>query len=215
MDDYEFTRQHRTFNVHGYALNPSMNGGDAIVGSAEAAAANQFQMDDTVRPTKAQRKAEKRKRQGKGDASIVDGTGSYKGPWAEYEGDKVPEDEEENEEDDEEWRAEKRRREEAKAAAQEKNKIAREEKSIFHGKELTDYAGRTYMHIPTDVDVKLNPAEGAPPPTSFIPERCIHTWTGHNKGISAIRLFPKSGHLLLSGSMDTKIKVSWLHGMGN
>jgi pre-mRNA-processing factor 17 len=138
----------------------------------------------------------------------VDGTGSYKGPWAEYEGDKPAEEEEEDEEETEEWRAEKRRREDAKAAALEKNKIAREEKSIFHGKQLTDYAGRTYMHIPTDVDAKLNPADGTPAPNAYIPERCVHTWTGHNKGVSAIRLFPKSGHLLLSGSMDTKIKVS-------
>jgi pre-mRNA-processing factor 17 len=44
------------------------------------------------------------------------------------------------------------------------------------GKELTDYAGRTYMHIPTDTDVKLNPSDGAMPPNAYVPERCVHTW---------------------------------------
>jgi hypothetical protein len=44
------------------------------------------------------------------------------------------------------------------------------------GKDLTDYAGRTYMHIPTDLDVKLNPSDGAPPPNAYVPERCVHTW---------------------------------------
>ena len=47
---------------------------------------------------------------------------------------------------------------------------------MWAGKELTDYAGRTYMHIPTDVDVKLNPSDGTPAPNSYIPEKCIHTW---------------------------------------
>lgn len=31
--------------------------------------------------------------------------------------------------------------------------------------------------------------------------------TGHNKGVTKIELFPTSGHLLLSGSLDIKIKV--------
>lgn len=209
MDSYEFSRQQRTFAVHGYALDPTANGGTGVVGSLEAAQANGFSMVDTFKVSRATRRAEKRKRQAGGDASIVDGDGAYVGPWADYEGAK--EVEEEVEEDAEEWREEKRRREEAKEAAQAKMKAAREEKSIFHGKELHDYAGRTYMHIPNDVDVKLNPSESAPPPNAYVPSgKCIHTWTGHNKGVSAIRLFPKSGHLLLSGSMDTKIKVSWV-----
>lgn len=78
------------------------------------------------------------------------------------------------------------------------------------GKDLTDYAGRTYMHVPTDKGVSLS--ADAPPPDSFLPKECIHTWTGHTKAVSSIKLFPGSGHLLLSGSMDTKVKVSVARG---
>ncbi|KAI2652342.1 Pre-mRNA-processing factor 17 [Labeo rohita] len=53
-----------------------------------------------------------------------------------------------------------------------------EEKTILHIKDAYDYQGRSYLHIPQDVG-----------------------------GVSAIRLFPVSGHLLLSCSMDCKIKL--------
>ena len=42
----------------------------------------------------------------------------------------------------------------------------------------------------------------------FIPKVCIHTWTGHTQGVSVIKTCPQTAHLLLSGSMDTKIKAS-------
>lgn len=63
---------------------------------------------------------------------MVDGEGSYKGPWAAWEGEKE-EGVEELEEDAEEWRQEKKRREELQAESREKMKKAGEEKSIFHG----------------------------------------------------------------------------------
>jgi pre-mRNA-processing factor 17 len=204
MDDYTFAMQQRTFDVHGYALNPSnlssISGNAApLVGSLNAAHENGYLSVQDVRPSKEIRKEMKRKRDGKGDAGVVDGEGAYLGPWAGWEGDKDVEIV--VEEEAEEWRDEKRKREEAKTAAAEKMKLAREEKSIFHGKsyglaetgqtcllrsgsqadgtigkELTDYAGRTYMHIPTDKDVKLNPTDGTAPPNAYLPERCIHTW---------------------------------------
>ena len=30
---------------------------------------------------------------------------------------------------------------------------------------------------------------------------------GHSKGVQSVQFFPGTGHLLLSGSMDTKVKV--------
>ena len=35
--------------------------------------------------------------------------------------------------------------------------------------------------------------------------------TAHNKGVAAIRYFPKSAHLLLSAGMDCKVKVCEYH----
>ena len=80
------------------------------------------------------------------------------------------------------------------------------ESSVFHGKSLTDYQGRTYMSPPVAEAPQLQQEPGSQ--ETFIPKTCIHTWTGHTQGVSVIRLFPNTGHLMLSGSMDTKIKVS-------
>lgn len=133
MDHHSFMVQQRTFDVHGFALNPSASdaGAKPIVGSLNNAHQKGYASIESMRPSRAERREVKRKRTAKGDASIVDGEGAYLGPWASYEEEKLVDPV--VEEEAEEWREEKRRREEAKEAAQEKMKTAREEKSIFHG----------------------------------------------------------------------------------
>jgi hypothetical protein len=42
---------------------------------------------------------------------------------------------------------------------------------------------------------------------AFIPKKCVHKYLGHSKGVQAIELFPYTGHLLLSGSMDGKCMI--------
>jgi hypothetical protein len=135
MDAYTFAIQQRTFDVHGYALNPSaMSNHQPIVGSMNQAHENGYLPVDAMRPSKALQKATKRKRKGKGDAGVVDGDDAYMGPWAAYEVEKDTQFEVDEAEDGaEEWRAEKKRREEATELAKEKMKTAREEKTIFHG----------------------------------------------------------------------------------
>ena len=71
--------------------------------------------------------------------------------------------------------------------------------------DVQDYQGRSFLHPPQDLGINLKSTE--PPAKCFIPKRQIHTWTGHSKGIAVIRWFPGSAHLILSGSMDTKVKL--------
>jgi pre-mRNA-processing factor 17 len=85
------------------------------------------------------------------------------------------------------------------------NSLNVQESSIFHGKEQFDYLGRSYMHPPSDLDINLLGDGGTQ--NCFIPKRLAHTWTGHTKGVNCIRWFPKSAHLILSASMDQKIKL--------
>lgn len=72
-------------------------------------------------------------------------------------------------------------------------------------KDIVDYQGRNFLHPPQDVGVNLR--SDSPPDRCFIPKVEIHCWRGHTKGVAAIRWFPKSAHLLLSASMDCRVKV--------
>uniref|UniRef100_A0AAY5EAD1 Uncharacterized protein n=1 Tax=Electrophorus electricus TaxID=8005 RepID=A0AAY5EAD1_ELEEL len=142
-------------------------------------------------------KKEKRKRVKGGDASEID---SFLGPWAKYQDEKdvaKPSEEEQKELDEITAKRQKRGKNEEEAFA--------EEKTILHVKDAYDYQGRSYLHVPQDMGINLRLAEI--PDKCYLPKKQLHVWTGHTKGVSAIQLFPGSGHLLLSCSMDCKIKV--------
>ncbi|KIJ68705.1 hypothetical protein HYDPIDRAFT_106945 [Hydnomerulius pinastri MD-312] len=217
MSDHAFRAQHLTHSILGYSANPSIDpNAPSILGSVEKAQENGFATIDTIRPTNAQKKELKRKRKNKGDLEIVDGEGAYVGPWASWDGeeqagflDGVEEDtgdQPEEEEDELEPTVVKKK-------VKPKRGAIGQETSVFHGKSMTDYQGRTYMHPPLAEAPHLLTESGAQ--ETFIPKSCIHTWTGHTQGVSVIRLFPETGHLMLSGSMDTKIKLWDVYTHGN
>ena len=58
-------------------------------------------------------------------------------------------------------------------------KIKTQEKSMFHGKEERDKLGRSWMDPPKEQKPEVEQA--------FLPKRWIHTWSGHTKGVNAIR----------------------------
>ncbi|XP_071528942.1 pre-mRNA-processing factor 17 [Panulirus ornatus] len=199
FNDFEFESQRRTFTSYGYAVDPSISGnpddGRRYVGDVSAA---QETSGITVFETKHKPdQPPKRKRNKNYDAGDIDG---FKGPWAKYENEQTvmkPSEEEQHALDEILAKRQKR--------GKQTDDKPLEEKSLLHIKDAYDYQGRSFLYIPQDVGVNLRSIE--PPEKCFMPKKLIHTWKGHTKGVSAIRWFPKSGHLLLSCAMDTKIKI--------
>ncbi|EAU93218.2 pre-mRNA splicing factor [Coprinopsis cinerea okayama7 len=217
MTDHAFRTQHLTHAILGYSANPSMDpNAPAVVGSLEKAQANNFATLDALRTSRKEKKELKRKRKNRGDLDVVEGEGAYVGPWAQWEGEEpqqhflagveATEGDEEEESEEEEPRAVVRK-------AKPKLGAPGQETSVFHGKSMTDYQGRTYMSPPVAEAPHLLHEAGSQ--ECFIPKVCVHTWTGHTQGVSVIRTFPQTGHLMISGSMDTKIKLWDVYTHGN
>ncbi|XP_055939195.1 pre-mRNA-processing factor 17-like [Argiope bruennichi] len=202
ISDFHFECQRRTFASYGYAVDPSLNDAektkDKLITSDPAKEDSETVEDKvTVFDKVKERDGDKRKRKKNADASDIDG---FLGPWGGYIDEKrvMRPSEEEQEE-----------LEEILAKRQKRGKVtedkAMDEKSILHIKDAYDYQGRSFLHVPQDVGVNLKSED--PPEKCFIPKKLLHTWSGHTKGISAIKWFPKSAHLLLSCSMDCRVKL--------
>jgi pre-mRNA-processing factor 17 len=100
---------------------------------------------------------QKRKREGKGDSSVVFGDNSYKGPWAKFR-EKTPEEEGSGSEIEVTDYSEEEEDGTTKALPKLVSDYAPEgqqETTEFHGESLYDYQGRTYMHVPQDLDINL------------------------------------------------------------
>ena len=192
MNDFIFERQRKTFISYGYALEPT-SGTDKVIGNKE-----KYEMmkgADIYDKIPADRKV-KKSRVEKGDAGDVNG---FKGPWAGFKGENL--------------NSVGPSQAEITASAMRKALVTQvdyglfepgAEKSIFHGKEEIDEHGKTYMSPPTDVDVRFD-YEGEV--ENFLPKKLVNTLTGHSKAVSKVLFFPKTGHLLLSGSMDGRTKI--------
>ncbi|KAL8841094.1 MAG: hypothetical protein Q9176_003435 [Flavoplaca citrina] len=233
ISDSTFTTNQRTYESLGYARDPTVYG--AFVGDLDKAQAYGGKDIVQTRPSREQSLAFKRRRQKRGDASIVHGEGAYKGPWAKHEAspsedssseDQASEDQDIQPPEDQIFQGEAasreghvvkyKRKDEQVVVSGKKSAVSKlvsdykdaptnNESTIFHGIAQYDYQGRTYMHVPRDLDINLQKEPGTQ--TNYIPKKLIHSWNTHTGAINAIRFFPNSGHLLLSASADTKVKL--------
>ncbi|OCK89889.1 WD40 repeat-like protein [Cenococcum geophilum 1.58] len=153
--------------------------------------------------------SKKRKREHKGDASVVFGANSYKGPWARYEEEKPDASSEEEEEVEVEYEEDDIEPQPlpppTKAGTDYEDSGAGAERTEFHGEQQYDYQGRTYMAVPMDLDINLKGDTSGI--KNFIPKKLVHTFKYHTKSITQLRFFPDTGHLLLSASADNKIAI--------
>lgn len=210
-DALTFDENYHTYANYGFAQNPTsastMVGSKLLYDQVKGATVFSNSKRGQQREAK-RRKRYKRKRCG--DIEDIDNwTGSG---WCKYEmGDKEaaafkkrqeenavkwkeehPDTESESEDTDEEMDENAR-----------KNKAQiKKESTQYHGEKEHDYQGRTYIwcspeYRPKDLDTKR----------CYIPKRHMHTWKGHEKGVNSIKWFPKTGHLLLSCSNDSTIRL--------
>lgn len=185
FDAATFRKQHQDFKNNA-ALDPSQASEGRVVYNQSA--------DDVTRS------GPPLKRHKKGDVGVLEGKKKYKGPWAAYDDEASSEEEDNSEESEREEDDNK----DVVIADGSDEPLAIKETSVLHAKG-TDYLGRSYMHIPQDLGVKLTRDPGE---TEWqVPTRKAHTYTGHTGGVNALSLFPKSGHLLLSCGNDSKIKL--------
>lgn len=217
ISESTFSAQHRTFQSLGYTRNPTRP--DEFVGDLDKASQFGGRNFVQMKPSKESSAAWRAKRQKKGDSSIVEGEGAYLGPWAKYQNEakyddvEVADGEDRELASDEEWVEEDEEESYGQAPMPAMSKEATDysgdssavETTEFHGSEEKDYLGRTYMHVPQDLDIDLRKEPGSI--KNYVPKKLVHTWKSHTKPITSLRFFPGSGHLLLSAAADGKAKI--------
>ncbi len=90
------------------------------------------------------------------------------------------------------------------------------------GEEAKAIEPTTKLHLSSEEEFNYKNESWITPPTElrngvdlgdvddhkcYVPKKCTARFLGHNKGVHRIRLFPRTGHLLLSGGLDGKCKV--------
>ncbi|GKY92479.1 hypothetical protein MPSEU_000218300 [Mayamaea pseudoterrestris] len=80
---------------------------------------------------------------------------------------------------------------------------AMEPSSTFHGSEQVDYKQRSWIAAPAGIGSLIEKSDHK----CKVPRKCVSKMMHCDKGVHRIRLFPKSGHLLLSAGLDGTCRV--------
>jgi pre-mRNA-processing factor 17 len=145
-----------------------------------------------------------RKRIKNDDPTDIDG---FMGPWARYENEKHSS--KPSEEDAAilaEYKAKKKKRRPNASDKDETKSQQNSETSQLHIKDPYDYQGRSFLVAPRTLD-GVNLYSDTPPDSYDIPRTLTHTYKGHTKPITATQFFPRTAHLVLSSSLDGKVKL--------
>ncbi|EFA85677.1 WD40 repeat-containing protein [Heterostelium album PN500] len=211
INDFAFSEQYHTFKSYGYAKDPSNS--NVVIGNL-----NNYRDGVTVyngvTPNRNNSSSSSSNNNNNGDGS---GSGSgkkkrqhedpgdikgYQGPWGskDFEIELKAKIAEEDKQDAKiEMNDVQKQYLDMRAKQQKKTKETPETSATMHREKKLDYMGRSWLEPPSELRAGVN--------DSYLPKKLIHTWTGHTKGVSAIRLLPKYGNLLLSASMDTTVKI--------
>ncbi|XP_047321315.1 pre-mRNA-processing factor 17 isoform X2 [Impatiens glandulifera] len=213
IEPFVFDEQYNTFHKFGYAADPSASAGNNYIGDLDKLKdTDGISVYNIPQHEQKKRRIEKKKKQAEEDDMEADendlvkddfdnpATDAWllknkKSPWAgKKEGIQG-----ELTDDQKKYAEEYAKKKEEKEHGHGDKGEAISDKSTFHGKEEKDYQGRSWISPPKDAKAMNEHC--------YVPKRLVHTWSGHTKGVSAIRFFPKHGHLILSAGMDTKVKI--------
>ena len=193
--DRLFDEQYHSFIARGVTVDPSHAtlADTRIVRDSRVRLTAPFATDSTDAA------ALKQKRRLASDAADVDG---YLGPWTPREEKSV---DTQPTEEQLRIRADLAAKKQRTAQRDENNNVVTAETSQLLAGEAVDWAGRSFVDAPPDavhVDWTAPNVGGC-----YVPKRLVHTWSGHRKGVNAIRFFPWSAHLLLSACMDGSVRL--------
>jgi len=214
ISDFAFETQRKTYHSYGYAQDPSKPIDEEDMHQDEKQVISRVGIDENAVGLNIWQTGQKRKRRKKDRADDPSDIEGWKGPWARFKDEKTNEElaasgeiRAEMDEILEKRRAKKALR---RANRDEEEVDVTNETTTLHINDPNDYLGRNYLHPPQDEAVNLNKV--ARPARCFLPKKLIHTYKGHSKGVTTIELFPTSGHLVLSASMDGKVKIWETYG---